>query len=161
MPIIPTVKQDDNTFLDKEKCMKLVWKLIDHSCRTYTVTSVLLLLLQPSVTGSFEQTMIEPMSFLMMLPFAVGIALANACYTSKMASYGIRLLVHFVLCVLSAFLFLYLPGNAQASGSGKLLIFLFLSILYCVVMGLYLVCTRARRRKQDAQQTSYQNVFKK
>ena len=140
--------------------MKLLWKWIDHTCRIYTVTSILLLLLQPTVTGSFEQALIEPVKFLMLLPFAVGIALANLVYGCKAASHALRLIAHFVLCVLSSFLFLYLPGNAQASASGKFLIVLFLIVLYWVVMGIYLLCTRASRRKQD-DRPQYQSVFKK
>ncbi len=140
--------------------MKLLWKLIDHSCRTYTVTSVLFLLLQPCVTESFDQTLIEPASFLMILPFSVIVALANLLYRSKMVSHAVRLTAHFVLCVMSAFLFLYLPGNAQTSTSGKFLIVLFLSVLYWVLMGVYLICSSVRRSKQPSKM-EYQNIFKK
>lgn len=130
-------------------------------CRVYTVTSVLLILLLLSIAGSFDALGgIDPKSFLLIVPFAAGVALASTVYATEKLSHGIRLLLHALICVLSAFLFLYLPSGTGGSTGMKFLMLLLIVLIYWVVMGIVLALSAAHRRAKPTGDT-YQNVYKK
>lgn len=138
--------------------MKFLSKLFDDTCKAYTVAAVILLLLRLAIAGSFENTLIEPASFLLLLPFSIGVALAIGIYRMDKVSHALRLTVHFLLCVPGAFFLLYLPSS-NASPSSGLIAFLLLCLLYWAVMGVYLAVSSRRRKAQS--KGSYQSVFKK
>lgn len=139
--------------------MKFFAKLFDDTCKAYTLSALALLLLRLALSGSFENTMIEPRSFLLLLPFAIGVALASGIYRVERWAHALRLTAHFLLCVVGAFLFLYLPMTS-ASPSAGLVALLLLSVLYWIVMSIYLVAT-AKRRMTGKSAGAYQTVFKK
>lgn len=141
--------------------MKILLKFIDVLCRVYTVTAVLMLLVLLMLAGSFDALGgINPKSFLLMLPFAAGVALASVIYTMQQPTHGIRLALHAVLCVLSTYLFLYLPSGTDGSTGMKFLMLLLIVLIYWLVMGVYLALTAASRRAKPSEEP-YQNVYKK
>ncbi len=141
--------------------VKTVLKFLDWLCRAYTVTAVLMLLLLLSVAGSFNALGgINPKSFLLLLPFAAGIALANVIYTRERPTHGVRLTLHAVICVLSAYLFLYLPSGTEGSTGMKFLMLVLIVLIYWLVMGVYLALTAAYRRARPSGE-AYRNVYKK
>ena len=141
--------------------MKTILKFFDQLCRAYTVTAVLMLLLLLSLAGSFDALGgINPKSFLLIFPFAAGVALAGVIYASGRMAHGIRLALHALICVLSAYLFLYLPSGTDGSTGMKFLMLLLTALLYWLVMGVCLALSAAGRRAKSTGET-YQNVFKK
>ena len=140
--------------------MKLLLKFWCHLCAAYTVTSVLFLLLNLMISGSFDNTVIRPESFLLLIPFAAGIALAGVLYAAKALTHAWRLVLHFAACTLSSYLFLYLPSGTGASGGMKLLMLLLIVLVYWIVMGAYLALT-AKMRRDRTNKTEYQSVYKK
>lgn len=140
---------------------KTAVKFLNHTCRVYTITAVLLLLLQIAIAGNAEQTVIRPEAFLLVLPFACGFALADLLYTWKGAPHIARLLGHFIMVVLSAFLFLYLPmAGAENVTSQKLTFLVILAAAYWICMLPYLIVVSIVKRKKNAT-TEYQSAFKK
>lgn len=140
--------------------MKLFSGFWRHLCAVYTVTSLLFLLLNWMIAGSFDNTVIRPEAFLLLLPFAAGVALATVLYAVKSLSHAWRLVLHFAVCTLSAYLFLYLPAGTAASGGMKLLMLMLIMLLYWIIMGAYLALT-ARRNRKSIDKTDYQSVYKK
>lgn len=141
--------------------MKILRQFLDWLCRAYTVTSALMILLLLSLAGSFDALGgINPRSFLLILPFAAGIALANVIYTLDKMTHGVRLCMHAVICVLSAYLFLYLPSGTEGSTGMKFLMLLLVVLIYWLVMGIFLALSAAHRRAKPAGE-EYQSVFKK
>lgn len=140
--------------------MKSLLNFFRYLCIAYTVTSLLFLLLNLAIAGSLENTVIHTEAFLLVFPFAAGIALAGLIYGAKQMSHGLRLVLHFVVCALSAFVFLYLPAGTGAGSGMKFLMFLLIALVYWLVMGPYLVLT-AKARRQGDQAQQYRSVFKK
>jgi hypothetical protein len=103
------------------------------------VTSLLFLLLNWMIAGSFDNTVIRPEAFLLLLPFAAGVALAAVLYAVKSLTHAWRLVLHFAVCTLSAYLFLYLPAGTAASGGMKLLMLMLIILLYWIATACGLV----------------------
>lgn len=139
---------------------KVTAKFLNHTCWVYTITAVLLLLLQMAIAGSAEETVIRPEAFLLVLPFACGFALANLVYTWKDIPYVVRLFIHFVMVVMWAYLFLYLPIASENASSSKLTFVLILAAAYWICMLPYLIVVSIVKRKKNAT-TEYQSAFKK
>ena len=140
--------------------MKSLLRFFRYLCMAYTVTSLLFLLLNLAIAGSLENTVIHTESFLLVFPFAAGVALASLVYGAKQTSHGLRLVLHFAMCALSAFFFLYLPAGTGAGAGMKFLMFLLIALVYWLVMGPYLAFTAKTRHRAAAAQ-DYQRVFKK
>ena len=141
--------------------MKMVRQFLDDLCRVYTVTSALMILLLLSLAGSFDALGgINPKSFLLILPFAAGVASASVIYAQDKMTHGVRLCLHAVICVLSAYLFLYLPSGTEGSTGMKFLMLLLVVLIYWLVMGIFLTLSAARRGAKPSGE-EYRNVFKK
>jgi hypothetical protein len=127
--------------------MKLIGKLFDHTCRVYTITAVLFLLLQMAIAGGADETVIRPEAFLLILPFAVIFALADLIYLSPRIALALRLLIHFVFVVAGACAFLYMPMMGADSPSSSVLTAVFgFAVAYWVCMVPYLLLSSAVRR---------------
>lgn len=112
-----------------------LWRQI---CEVYTVTALLLILLNLMIAGSLSATVIDAGAFLWVLAFAVCFALANELgRASFLPRWGGRML-HFLLVILGAFLFLYLPNGRGTTASGKL-------IMVCIMVTLYWIGVGIRR----------------
>ena len=140
--------------------MKSLVKFFNGICYVYTATALVLLLLRLAVAGSFENTLIRPQAFLLILPFAVGMSALGLLYRFERVPFGLRLVMHYAASVACAFLFLYLPTGALSSASGGFLAVILMSLLYWMIMGAYLALDKARARRVRSQ-TEYQSVFRK
>lgn len=140
--------------------MRVLLKFLRCLCAVYTVTSLVFLLLNMAIAGSVENTVIRPDAFLLMLPFAAGLALAGLVYSAHRISFALRLTAHFAVCTLSAFVFLYLPAGTGAGASMKFVMFLLTVLVYWIIMGPYLALT-AKTRRNEGKTAQYQSVFKK
>ena len=131
-------------------------KLMDHTCRVYTVTAMLMLLLNLS-----DDAVLSAPAFLRVFWFALSFALANVVYGWTQTRKFLRLMIHFLLVVVGAFVFLYLPVAEHATASTKLIMLLAVALVYWVMMALYWVACSLFRKTAPEQKTEYKSVFKK
>lgn len=133
-------------------------KLLDHTCRIYTVTAMLMLLL--NLSG--DQPLYPP-AFLRVFWFALCFALANVIYLSYKWQKGVRLLVHFVFVTAGAFVFLYLPAakDLSSSASMKLIMLLVMALVYWLGMAIYWMILSFVRKANPEPKQEYKSVFKK
>ena len=104
----------------------------------YTMTALLLILLNLMIAGTLSDTVIDTGAFLWVLAFALCFAIANAVqHVPSMPRWG-GILLHFTLVTTGAFLFLYLPNNRGTTGSGKLMMVCILVVLYWIGMGAWM-----------------------
>ena len=129
---------------------------MDHTCRVYTVTAMLMLLLNLS-----EDAVLSAPAFLRVFWFALSFALADVLYISLQTRKFLRSMIHFVFVVVGAFVFLYLPGADHARASTKLIMLLAIALVYWVAMALYWVVCSLFRKAVPEQKTEYKSVFKK
>ena len=108
-------------------------------CGIYTISVLLLLFLNAALGSSMTQTTVNTASFLWLFLFAALLALANMQLRLCRFSYVGRVALHCLITVASAFCFLYLPNNAKAMASSKLLMLILMLVVYWAIMALYLV----------------------
>lgn len=133
-----------------------------HLFASYTVITLLIILLNLAQGGISEDKVIYPEAFLRIFIFCAVFALANLLYTVRELSHALRLLIHFCLTVGGVFVVLYLPNNTSAASSGKLMMLLILVVLYWLVMGAYLAIFAAlRSKRQGKDKPVYQSIYKK
>ena len=133
-------------------------KLLDHTCRIYTVTAMLFLLL--NLSG--DEPLYAP-AFLRVFWFALSFALANVIYLLPGWSRGIRLFVHFCLVTAGAFVFLYLPAakTLSSTASMKLIMLIVIALVYWLGMALYWMILSFARKAKPEPKKEYKSVFKK
>lgn len=131
-------------------------KLLDHTCRVYTVTAMLMLLLNLS-----EDTLLSAPAFLRVFWFALSFAFANVIYSMTKMRKGVRLLIHCAFVVAGAFVFLYLPVARDTRASMKLVMLLLVALIYWVSMALYWVVSTLFRKAAPEPKPEYKSVFKK
>ena len=136
---------------------KNIWAQIGlNACVYYTVT-VLLLLCLFSLFGVNTEG-VQPIKLLAILPFSLLFSAANALYRKAGFSKGGRVLLHFLMTVGGAFVFLYMPNRQPETNPWLML--LIMVVLYWIVMGTILtIGARIERVKRDSSQ--YQSVYRK
>ena len=122
--------------------MKTLSRFFHQLCTVYTVGVLLLLLLNIALGSSPTQTTVNTAAFLWLFVFAALLAVANMQLTRAWCAYVFRVLLHCVVAVVGAFCLLYLPWNAQAVSSNKLLMLCLMLVVYWIIMALYLVIFR-------------------
>ncbi len=143
--------------------MKLLKIWGQHFCTVYTISALILLLFNLALEGGTDNVAVNMKLFLLLFLFAAAFAAADVVYLCTSWSHAGRVLVHFLVVTLSAFLILYLPSGATMGGNAmKLLMFVVIAIVYWPPMGIYLWITAAKRRtKPSEQKPEYKNVYKK
>ena len=107
-------------------------------CGIYTISVLLLLFLNAALGSSMTQTTVNTASCLWLFVFAALLALANMQLRLCRFAYAGRVALHCLITVGAAFCLLYLPNNAKAVASSKLLMLLLMLVVYWAVMALYL-----------------------
>lgn len=133
-------------------------KLLDYTCRIYTIAAMLFLLL--NLSG--DEPLYAP-AFLRVFWFALSFALANMIYLQPKWGKGIRLFVHFFVVTAGAFVFLYLPAanDMDSSASMRLIILIVIALIYWISMSLYWMVQSFARKATPKPQKEYKSVFKK
>jgi hypothetical protein len=135
------------------------WKKISlHTTVYFTVITVIQLgswMLANGASGGYS-----PLRVLCMLPFAALFALANVNYKYGEGSASLRVLLHFLLTVGGAFVFLYLPSRQTGdSVEAAVAIALILVVIYWIVMGIFLGM-RARFAHIDRDTKQYESLYR-
>ena len=136
---------------------KNIWARIGLNACVYYTATVLFLLCLFTLFGMNTEG-IQPVKLLAILPFSLLFSAANTLFREAKFSKGGRVVLHFLLSVGGAFLFLYLP-NKQPDSRGWMML-LVLLLIYWLIMGIILVIgARVERVKRDSSQ--YQSVYRK
>ena len=128
--------------------MKALKQILVRGCITYTCLSLLFLLINLIVTAaagdSLERAPIPALTFLMLFPF--GLAMAAGGMLPHRFPHGPGRLCHYLITLLSLWLFLLLPSGVQTRASTMLVLFAVVTLLYWGVFGL-ITLTRGRFRR--------------
>ena len=130
------------------------------TCIYYTAATFLILFLY--FVLNVDTTMgVQPVILLAILPFAFFFSVANTIYRHTEINFGWKVLIHYLLVVGGAFLFLYLPNkDPQQRASFALILFLLFTVVYFLVMGtIWTIKARIKRVKRD--ESKYHSVYKK
>lgn len=135
-------------------------KIALGSCVYYTSATFFILFLYFALNRDLTGGM-QTLALIAILPFAVCFSSANVIYCQTSLDKWLRVVLHYVLTVGGAFLFLYLPNkDPQQSGSQAFLLFLVFSLIYTIVMAIILtVSGRIRRVTRD--EGKYHSVYRK
>ncbi len=135
--------------VDAPAPVSYVRRLVSGTCVRYTAISTMAILIN-LILGDTEGAYIDPLRFLLFLPFALCLALATAVRkTEKMPTAG-KLVLHPVLSLGGFYLCLYLPFQIRTSPTGTqiLLLLLLSALVYGLLMVIIALCTRRARRRQ-------------
>ncbi len=118
--------------------------LLNSACRIYSICSLLLCTLELMIAA--EEPYINPLSFLMLFPFAVCLGGANMIFRTKTVSAGMRFLAHFSLLTAGTLIFVFWPAGIFASGKSALtLIFVYLLLYFLFMLAAALIRHAVRR----------------
>ncbi len=135
-------------------------KLITGACVTYTVTSFLLLFIFFIINADLTRGL-QPRAMIFIFPFSLCFSLANLIYKKTALRLSFKVILHYFLTVGGVLLFLFLPNKpSDQSGSGALILFAVVSVLYFAVMFTILYFT-SRAAKVQRDEAKYHNVYKK
>ncbi len=134
-------------------------RLLGGTCLRYTVVSVIALLINLIISEE-EMSYVDPLRFLLFLPFSLCLALATDIRASDKLALGAKLALHPLTVLGGFYLCLYLPLQIRTSPSGAqvLLMLLLAALVYGIVMGIIALLTR-RTRRQQLEETPYVSQF--
>lgn len=132
-------------------------RVLDSACRIYAVCALLLCVGQ--MLFAAEETVIYPLSFFMLFPFALCFAGANLVWKSGTISAGMRLLGHFGLLTAGIMLFVFLPAGVFSSGSSALVMVSVYLLLYFLTMLAITAVKSTLRRKKGESTSSYSSQY--
>ena len=139
---------------------ELFKKILLYACVYYTVTTFLLIFLFWLISNDITRAM-HPVALMLILPFSITFSLANTVFRSEKLARWQRVLLHYALTMAGVWLFLFLPNKAQGqSAGGAALLFLVLSLIYALIMGIFLYF-KARVDRISREETEYKSVYKK
>lgn len=120
--------------------MKLLKKILVNGCILYTCISLLLLIVNLIATSamgdSLDKAPIPALTFLLLFPFGLAIASANQLLGSASLDRMLGRLLHYLITVLSLWLFLWLPSGTNARAATVLVLFALVTILYWAAVGI-------------------------
>ncbi len=140
----------------------LARRLWQGTATRYTVISLCVILLNLLLNAAEAETYVEPLRFLLFLPFSLALTVAALVRRSDKLSGGAKVGLHPLISLGAFYLCLYLPYQLETrpSGAQVLILVILAALVYGIAMGVYLLCTRrARQKKLD--ETPYVSQFGK
>lgn len=127
-----------------------VWQTVKNwlrgGCVYFTALALFFILLN-FITGNVHDVgRINTLLFLLMFPCGLCLSFAEILLRSQKLSRWARILLHYLITLLSFYLLLVLPSNAKFSGSSLLVLFVLLTALYWIIFGLVALTLRRVRR---------------
>lgn len=128
----------------------LARRLWQGTCTRFTLIALMALLVNLLFSGTDSQIYVEPLRFLLFLPFAFCLAVAALVRTSKGLSTGARVALHPICSLGGFYLCLYVPYQIKSKPTGgQMLILLLLAlIVYGIAMGILALIGRRSRQKE-------------
>ncbi|MBE6701809.1 MAG: hypothetical protein E7585_00135 [Ruminococcaceae bacterium] len=131
-------------------------KIAIHTCIYFTGATLLLIYIYFLFSASSG---IHPLAQLLILPFSLLFALANVQFQHATIKIAWRVVIHYALTVGGMFCLLYLPNKAPgATASQGLFLFIGLTFIYAIVMGILLIL-RARIQRVRRDTKHYKGVY--
>ncbi len=133
--------------------------LLTGTCVRYTAISLFVLLVNLLFSGN-EDAYVHPSSFLLLLPFALGLSAAATVRKADKLATGARVVLHPLLSLGSFYLCIYLPYQLDKRPSaGQILAILVLgAVVYGVAVTVLLLLAR-RTRQKTIDDTPYISQF--
>ena len=137
----------------------LLKQILQAACVYYTVTTFILIFLFWLISDDITRAM-HPLALMLILPFSVCFAAANTVFKSEKLSGLVSVLLHYALTMGGVWLFLFLPNKSTGqTASGALILFLVLSLIYAIIMGVVLYM-RGRIKRITREESNYTSVYK-
>ena len=135
-------------------------KIAVGTCIYYTAVTFFILFLYFALNADLSAGL-QPVALISILPFSFCFSVANTVYRHTTWKGWVRLLFHYFLTVVGAFVCLYLPNkSAQQQTAASMLLFLVFTVIYFVIMGTILAI-RARIKRVKRDEAIYHSVYKK
>ena len=143
--------------MQKKDYLKKIWL---NACVYYTVTTFLLIFLFWLISDDITRAM-HPVALMLILPFSLCFAAANTVFKhAKFAKWG-KVLLHYAITMAGIWLFLFLPNKSDGqTASGALILYIVLSLIYAVIMGVVLYL-QGRINRVTREEAKYTSVYKK
>ena len=132
-----------------------------YACVYYTVTTFLISFIYWALNTGNIKNGFNLIALVLVFPFSLFFSAANMLYRHSQIKKGWRLLLHFLLTVGGAFLFLYLPNKPEEQNTfGAVIILMVFTVVYWIIMGAVLgINARIHRVKREA--AAYTSVYRK
>lgn len=142
------------------KYFKTVLEHIKTACIYFTVsqffiTAIYQLTAQNGTKGQFLLFEVELLLFL----FSVVMAVIQNVFRIKKLSFGVKLLIHFFLCMAAVFLLFLSVTKEIASARSVVLLMIFAAVIYAV-FAVIMVIIKLNRDKKEKESAEYKPMFK-
>ena len=104
-------------------------------CVWYAIISLLFLIIDLALSQKDATHVISSTSFLLIFPFGLAMSGAGMLYKSKLPRWS-RILLHYVISIVSFLLFMLLPAGSTSSGVYVLLMLVLLTVIYWILFAL-------------------------
>ncbi|MBE6699782.1 MAG: hypothetical protein E7584_06055 [Ruminococcaceae bacterium] len=104
-------------------------------CVWYAIISLIFLIIDLIISSNNATHVVSATSFLLMFPFGLSMSGAGMLYKSKLPRWS-RILLHYVISVVSFLLFMLLPAGSISSGVYVLLMLVLLTVIYWILFAL-------------------------
>ena len=104
-------------------------------CVWYAIISLIFLIIDLIISSNNATHVVSATSFLLMFPFGLSMSGAGMLYSSKLPRWS-RILLHYVISVVSFLLFMLLPAGSISSGVYVLLMLVLLTVIYWILFAL-------------------------
>lgn len=132
------------------KQFQLFIKWLRGGCVFFTILALLFLFLNATIEEGVPSSYVQIKPFLLLFPCGLGISLAGMILKSNRISSWLGKLLHYLITMLSLFVFIYLPSNAKPSFVSVLLLFAGFSAIYWLIyLVVHLLGDRIRDLLED------------
>ncbi len=104
-------------------------------CVWYAIVSLIFLIIDIALSNTDAMHVISSTSFLLIFPFGLSMSGAGMLYRSKLPRWS-RILLHYIISVVSFLLFMLLPAGSVSSGVYVLLMLVLLTVIYWILFAL-------------------------
>ena len=104
-------------------------------CVWYAIVSLIFLIIDIALSNTDAMHVISSTSFLLIFPFGLSMSGAGMLYRSKLPRWS-RILLHYIISVVSFLLFMLLPAGSVSSGVYVLLMLVLLTVIYWILVAL-------------------------
>lgn len=104
-------------------------------CVWYAIISLIFLIIDFALSNTNATHVISSTSFLLIFPFGLSMSGAGMLYRSKLPRWS-RILLHYIISIVSFLLFMLLPAGSLSSGVYVLLMLVLLTVIYWILFAL-------------------------
>ena len=117
------------------KTLKKIKQWFTGGCVWYAIISLIFLIIDLVISQKDATHVISSTSFLLIFPFGLAMSGAGMLYKSKLPRWS-RILLHYVISIVSFLLFMLLPAGSLSSGVYVLLMLVLLTVIYWILFAL-------------------------